>query len=364
VAGWTGSEGHPNWAAAYGLAAVVMLVNAALILNAPAQPPRPALDAQASSKEWAVLKQQPIWLLALGLVLVGLLWPVLGPLLKLYGPAPLAAGGVVAAAAVAGSAWQDLLAWAVAHQSAWWFKGAIPVSLMFAGAGLMVVAGRSPQAKALAEGPAFGAWVGLLARPGMLAVLLFILLFKLGDAAMGFMVKPFWVDAGFTLAQIGLVSVNVGMGLSIAGGLVGGWYVDKAGIYKGLWVLGLAQALSNLGYAAAAYLIPHADPGHVALQSQLLVYGASAIESFTGGLGTGAFMAFLMAMVSKERATTEYAILSSIFAFSRSVSGWAGGLGVEQMGYAAFFFLTFWLSFPAYALLPQVKRMLLRQGAR
>jgi len=343
---------------------VVMLVNAALILNAPAQPPRPALDAQASSKEWAVLKQQPIWLLALGLVLVGLLWPVLGPLLKLYGPAPLAAGGVVAAAAVAGSAWQDLLAWAVAHQSAWWFKGAIPVSLMFAGAGLMVVAGRSPQAKALAEGPAFGAWVGLLARPGMLAVLLFILLFKLGDAAMGFMVKPFWVDAGFTLAQIGLVSVNVGMGLSIAGGLVGGWYVDKAGIYKGLWVLGLAQALSNLGYAAAAYLIPHADPGHVALQSQLLVYGASAIESFTGGLGTGAFMAFLMAMVSKERATTEYAILSSIFAFSRSVSGWAGGLGVEQMGYAAFFFLTFWLSFPAYALLPQVKRMLLRQGAR
>jgi PAT family beta-lactamase induction signal transducer AmpG len=364
VAGWTGSEGHPNWAAAYGLAAMVMLVNAALILNAPAQPLRPPRDKQASAREWAVLKQQPIWLLALGLVLIGLLWPVLGPLLKLYGPAPIAAGDVAVAAAVAGGAWQDLLGWAVAHQSAWWFKGAIPVSLMFAGAGLMVVAGRSPQAKALAEGPAFGAWVGLLARPGMLAVLLFILLFKLGDAAMGFMVKPFWVDAGFTLAQIGLVSVNVGMGLSIAGGLVGGWYVDKAGIYKGLWVLGLAQALSNLGYALAAYLIPHTEPGQLALQSQMLVYGASAVESFTGGLGTGAFMAFLMAMVSKERATTEYAILSSIFAFSRSVSGWAGGLGVEQMGYAAFFFLTFWLSFPAYALLPQVKRMLLRQGAR
>jgi MFS transporter, PAT family, beta-lactamase induction signal transducer AmpG len=182
---------------------------------------------------------------------------------------------------------------------------------------------------------------------------------------MGFMVKPFWVDAGFSLAQIGLVSVNVGLGLSIAGGLVGGWYVDRAGVFKGLWVLGLAQAASNLGYAVAASLIPHVEPGQqVALQSQLMVYGASAIESFTGGLGTGAFMAFLMSIVSKERATTEYAILSSIFAFSRSVAGWAGGLGVEQMGYGTFFALTFFLSFPAYALLPQVKRMLLRHEVR
>ena len=77
-----------------------------------------------------------------------------------------------------------------------------------------------------------------------------------------------------------------------------------------------------------------------------------------GGLGTGAFLAFLMAITSRERATTEYAILSSIFAFSRAVAGWAGGIGAQEMGYAAYFFLTFWLSFPAYLLLPQVRRML------
>jgi PAT family beta-lactamase induction signal transducer AmpG len=370
VAGWTGTVGHANWSAAYGLAAALMLGQAGLILMAPAQPPRPPRDAQASAREWAVLKQQPIWLLALGLVLIGLLWPVLGPVLKLFGPQVASASAGAASAAVPlapDGLWHSLVAWMAAYQSAWWFKGAIPVGLMFSGAGLMVMAGRSPQAKALAEGPAFGAWVGLLARPGMLAVLLFILLFKLGDAAMGFMVKPFWVDAGFTPAQIGLVSVNVGMGLSIAGGLIGGWYVDRVGIFKGLWVLGLAQALSNLGYALAASLIPLVPHGEaiqsLALSSQLAVYGASAVESFTGGLGTGAFMAFLMAIVSKERPTTEYAILSSIFAFSRSVSGWAGGLGVEHMGYAAFFFLTFWLSFPAYLLLPAVRRMLDRPAA-
>ena len=74
--------------------------------------------------------------------------------------------------------------------------------------------------------------------------------------------------------------------------------------------------------------------------------------------GSLILMAFLMAITSKARATTEYAILSSIFAFSRAVAGWAGGLGVEQMGYAGFFFLSFWLCLPAYLLLPAVRRML------
>jgi PAT family beta-lactamase induction signal transducer AmpG len=71
-----------------------------------------------------------------------------------------------------------------------------------------------------------------------------------------------------------------------------------------------------------------------------------------------------MGITHKARATTEYAILSSIFAFSRAVAGWAGGLGVEQMGYPVFFLLTFFLSFPAYLLLPAVRRMLDRAEPR
>ena len=65
-----------------------------------------------------------------------------------------------------------------------------------------------------------------------------------------------------------------------------------------------------------------------------------------------------MAITSRERATTEYAILSSIFAFSRAVAGWAGGIGAQELGYAAASSLTFWLSFPAYLLLPRLRRML------
>ncbi len=335
VSGWLG------WGVAYFLGAAMFAVNAVGALLAPVE--KTVLSDRSNvATEFGLLRDQPAWLLALGCVIAGLLWPVLAPLAKAAG-------------------WAGLAQWS----GSWWFRGAIPVGLMFLGAAIMVGAARQPRAQLLRQGPVFGAWVELLSRPGMLAILLFILLFKLGDAAMGFMVKPFWVDSGFSAQQIGLVSVNLGLALSIGGGLLGGWYVDTRGIYKGLWLLGLWQALSNLGYAWAASVIPAAaQGGDIVIAHQAIVYAASGLESFTGGLGTGAFLAFLMAITSRAKATTEYAILSSIFAFSRAVAGWAGGIGAQEMGYAAYFFLTFWLSFPAYALLPQVRRMLDRTDAR
>jgi PAT family beta-lactamase induction signal transducer AmpG len=339
VSGWYG------WSMAYGLAAAVFMVNALVVLAAPREGARSGSAPGALREEIALLRQQPQFGVALGLVLLGLLWPALAPVAR--------QAGWTAIAAVA---------------QTWWFRGLLPVGLMFLGASLLVQAARGPRASQLRSGPVFGAWVDLLARPGMVAVLLFILIFKLGDTSMGFMVKPFWVDSGFTSAQIGLVSVNVGLALSIAGGLAGGWYVDRVGTFRALWVLGLWQALSNLGYAAAAAMVPRVAPGtsgvEVALAHQAIVYSASALESFTGGLGTGAFLAFLMGITAKERATTEYAILTSIFAFSRAVAGWAGGIGAQELGYAWYFFLTFWLSFPAYALLPAARRMLIHCDTR
>ncbi len=210
----------------------------------------------------------------------------------------------------------------------------------------------------LSQGPVFGAMFELLQRPYIVPVIVFILIYKLADTSMGFMVKPFWVDAGFSASEIGLVSVNIGLGLSIAGGIVGGWYTDRAGIFKAIWVLGLFQAMSNLGYAFAAASL---DPGAGLTPDsydRMILYGASVVESFTGGLGSAAFLAFLMAIVNKQRSASEYALLSSIFAFSRSVAGWASGFGAESLGYAPYFLLTFFLAFPAYLLLPWVRKML------
>lgn len=187
-----------------------------------------------------------------------------------------------------------------------------------------------------------------LARPGFVQVFLFVLLFKLGDMAMGPMVRPFWVDRGFTLLEIGAIPGTVGVISTVAGALLGGHLTNRWGIFRGLWILGLFQAVSNLVYATAAAVPPH----------QALMYFASMIESFTGGLGTASFLAFLMRICSKEHAATQYALLSATFAITRSFSGAFSGWGAESLGYSSYFTATFFLAFPAYAMLPWVKRWL------
>ncbi|MBI4515183.1 MAG: MFS transporter [Deltaproteobacteria bacterium] len=184
-----------------------------------------------------------------------------------------------------------------------------------------------------------------LRRPGALLIFLFVLTYKLGDSSMGPMVKPFWVDAGLSVEEIGLVSTTFGVGATVVGALAGGVLTTRWGIFRGLWALGLLQAFSNLGYAAAAY----SGSGRAG------IYAASLLESFTGGLGTAAFLAFLMHICDKRQAATEYALLSAIFGLTRSLAGGVSGIGASQLGYAAYFLLTFLLSFPAYVLLPWVR---------
>src|SRR5437870_1100828 len=130
-----------------------------------------------------------------------------------------------------------------------------------------------------------------LLRPGFAGVALFILTFKLGDMALGPMIKPFWVDRGFTPVEIGIVPGTVGAVSTIAGALLGGLLTERWGIFRALWVLGVFQAGSNLVYAGAAAIPPSAP----------LMYTASLVESFCGGLGTSPFLAFLMSLCSRSR---------------------------------------------------------------
>jgi PAT family beta-lactamase induction signal transducer AmpG len=214
-------------------------------------------------------------------------------------------------------------------------------------AALAFVAWRAPRVPivrqpAAAWARAFVAW---LARPGAVAVLLFILLYKLGDVSMGPMVKPYWLDNGLTIDDVALVSTTVGVGLTIAGALAGGMFTSRYGIFHGLWVLGLLQAVSNLGYAGAA-----ARGG-----GRPAIYAASMLESFTGGLGTSAFLAFLMHVCEREQAATQYALLSALFGLTRSLSAPFTGVAATHLGYAAYFAATFLLALPAYALLPWIR---------
>ena len=217
----------------------------------------------------------------------------------------------------------------------------------------------------VAPGPMLGAFLEMAERPNFLMVVGFILLYKLADTTAGFMVKPFMVDVHLTTAEIGLVSINLGLALSILGGIIGGWVTDRIGIVHGLWTLGIAQALPNLGYAALAFWLPvHAAGFHPDGLQRALIYTVSGTESFAQGLGTAAFLSLLMAIIDKRRSATEYAVLSSIFALSRSVAGWAGGIGAQDMGYGRFFVMTFFLAIPAYFLLPWVRKMLVYAAER
>jgi len=191
----------------------------------------------------------------------------------------------------------------------------------------------------------FGPLWAWLKRPSAPAVFLFILLFKVGDASLGPMVKPFWLDRGLSPAEVGLISTTLGMLMTILGAIVGGIFVSRAGIFRGLWITGALQALPHLAYAAVAW-------GGL---GRPFVYGASVLESFTGGMGTAAFLSFLMNICDRDHAAVEYALLSAIFGFSRSIAGGVSGWATERLGYGSYFALTFFLAAPAFALLPWVR---------
>jgi PAT family beta-lactamase induction signal transducer AmpG len=224
-----------------------------------------------------------------------------------------------------------------------------PVWVMLAGLFfvLAVLAWRSPRVPTATDQRRLDlrpvlAW---LLRWQMVPVVAFVLLYKLGDSTLGRMVKPFWVDRGYSLTEIGAISVTLGTILTIAGALVGGWFVDRKGIFQGLLWLGLAQLVSNLGYVlVAAVDLPRES-----------IYAASVVESFTQGLGTAAFLSFLMNLCDKEHAASQYAILSALFALTRDVAGAFTGIGVEALGYADYFAVTTALALPGLALLPLVR---------
>ena len=185
----------------------------------------------------------------------------------------------------------------------------------------------------------------LLARPGIWAVVLFALSFKIDIYAMEPMTRPFWVDRGFTLEEIGAILTPGRIIATVSGAVLGGLLTTKLGIFRGLWTLGIVQALSSLGYAAVA-TVPASKP---------LIIGAALFENFAHGLGTAAFLAFLMSVCERRYAATQFAVLSALLALSRTLAGAASGVLAENLGYGRYFFLTFLLALPAFALLPWIK---------
>jgi PAT family beta-lactamase induction signal transducer AmpG len=200
---------------------------------------------------------------------------------------------------------------------------------------------------------------------GAAAFLLFIVLYKLGDAFAGSLMTPFLLKAmAFGSAEVGVVNKLIGLWLTIAGALVGGALMLRLGLWRSLLVFGVLQMASNLGFwwlavhgkgALPGLLIPAFDWGFVQLAQPTPVDGGLlmvvAFENISGGMGTAAFVAFLMSLCNQRFTATQYALLSAFAAVGRVWVGPLAGVLAESIGWPSFFVLSTVLAAPALLML-------------
>ena len=183
----------------------------------------------------------------------------------------------------------------------------------------------------------------LLGRPGIWSVVAFALLFKLDISAMEPMTKPFWVASGFSLEQIAALTTDA---------CSPPWAARRWGASSQRGS-GSSTPCGRWDWSSCCrvWATRAARRGG----GKTLVTGAALFENFAAGLGTAAFLAFLMSVCERRYAATQFALLSATYALSRWAAGLASGALAEHLGFATYFFATFLVGLPAYLLLPRIR---------
>ncbi|WP_226581547.1 AmpG family muropeptide MFS transporter [Acuticoccus sediminis] len=178
-------------------------------------------------------------------------------------------------------------------------------------------------------------------RKGWVLILAFVLLYKYGDSVAGAMANPFYVDLGFSGVEIASVTKVFGVVMTMVGVFVGGALVARIGILPALAVGGVLQAATNLTFAWLA------TRGHD-MTALAVAVGA---DNFTGGLGSAAFVAYLSSLCNLAFTATQYALLTSLMAFGRTMLAASSGWLAESLGWSGFFTATALFAIPALVLL-------------
>ncbi len=203
--------------------------------------------------------------------------------------------------------------------------------------------------------------------------LLFIILYKLGDAFAGSLATPFLLKgAGYAQAEIGVVNKVIGMWLTIIGAILGGALMTRLGMFRSLLYFGILQLASNFGFWAVAVLgkgalggfeLPAFDILLVTLKEATnvdwLLLTVVGFENITGGMGTAAFVAFLMALCNQKFTATQYALLSAFAAIGRVWVGPSSGVLSEQLGWPTFFIFSAVMAVPGLFMLMKMKKSML-----
>ena len=183
-----------------------------------------------------------------------------------------------------------------------------------------------------------------------LLVLAFIFLYKLGDSLCTALATPFYLDMGYSKTEIGLIAKNAGLWPMVIGGILGGIWMVKLGINRALWLFGVVQLVTILGFVWLAWL--GAAPSDAARLTVLAIVIAG--EAVGAGLGTTAFVAYMARTTHPAYTATQLALFTSLMAVPRTFINASAGWLVEAMGWLPFFMLCFVLAFPGMLLLFKV----------
>ncbi len=175
-------------------------------------------------------------------------------------------------------------------------------------------------------------------------ILAFMFLYKLGDSMATALQSPFFIDIGFSLSQIGVIAKFASLTAAIVGGLVGGIIMVKLSINRALWIFGVVQVCSILGFVLLSRV--GADPW--------VLGGVVAFEYLGVGLGTAAFTAFIARTTNPVFAATQFALFTALTAVPRTMANAVTGIIVEHIGWTSFFLLCTVLAIPGMLLLTKV----------
>ncbi len=178
-------------------------------------------------------------------------------------------------------------------------------------------------------------------RGSALLILAFMLFYKLGDSMATALLTPFYLDLGFTMTEIGSVAKIAALWAAIFGGVVGGVAMIRLGINRALWIFGVVQLLSILGFAALSEIGPDVRA----------LFAAVSFEYLGVGLGTAAFVAFIARATDKRYTATQLALLTSLTGVPRTFANATTGFIIESVGYTSFFVICTVIALPGMVLL-------------
>jgi MFS transporter, PAT family, beta-lactamase induction signal transducer AmpG len=187
-----------------------------------------------------------------------------------------------------------------------------------------------------------GPLIEFFSREGAWALLALIILYKLGDAFAGSLTTTFLIrGVGFSVGEVGAINKGMGLAATIVGALFGGALMARLRLFHSLLLFGILQAVSNLSFMVLALLG----------KNYAMMVFTIAFENLAGGMGTAAFVAFLMALCNHNFTATQFALLSALAALGRVFVGPASGVLVDNLGWLQFFLITFLAALPGLILL-------------